>query len=166
MRKRVLVFSDSHGDSERLEDALRLGLKKGRADIAVHLGDGHEDFDRLRSLLEATHTEGLCVQGNQDWFCLAPLAIEFEVNGVVFFACHGHTLGVKTGLERLWYTAMEKGASVALYGHTHIPREELRDGVLLLNPGSVKDRGTFTNACTELLIEEDGRISVNRIPWG
>lgn len=49
---------------------------------------------------------------------------------------HGHNYGVKSGFSRLLFKASSLDAGVAVFGHTHEPYIDRRDGVLLLNPGS------------------------------
>ena len=49
------------------------------------------------------------------------------VAGVLFFYTHGHHYGVKRGSERLAQCAGDRGADVALFGHTHV--RELQRGV-------------------------------------
>ena len=65
--------------------------------------------------------------------------------GVLFFYTHGHHYGVKMGSERLAECAGERGADVALFGHTH--RRELVRGVgtaaTVFNPGSLRDGGSY-----------------------
>ena len=58
-----------------------------------------------------------------------------QAEGVKIFACHGHRYSVKTTLARLAEKASGEGCAVALYGHTHTAREDVIDGVTLLNPG-------------------------------
>ena len=60
----------------------------------------------------------------------------FNVIGTVIFAVHGHRYHVKNGLLSLRYAALEQGAHIALFGHTHCPYCEFRDGLWLLNPGA------------------------------
>ena len=63
----------------------------------------------------------------------------FRSNGPMFFACHGHRYGVKMNPLSLLYRAKEMGASAAFYGHTHIPALDREEGVLLANPGALRD---------------------------
>ena len=70
----------------------------------------------------------------------------YDLNaGVLFFYTHGHHYGVKMGSERLAECAGERGADVALFGHTH--RRELVRGVgtaaTVFNPGSLRDGGSY-----------------------
>ena len=58
------------------------------------------------------------------------------IEGVKIFACHGHRYGVKQSLVKLAARAKELGCTIALYGHTHDAREDVIDGVTLLNPGT------------------------------
>lgn len=41
------------------------------------------------------------------------------------------------GLERLIEEAKLRKADIAFYGHTHRPLIELRDGIMVINPGSL-----------------------------
>ena len=62
---------------------------------------------------------------------------EFTAQGVKIFYTHGHYYGVKSGLYTFACAARERGAQVALYGHTHNALEDYDDGLYLLNPGSL-----------------------------
>ena len=50
---------------------------------------------------------------------------------------HGHRQGVKEDLERLYFTALEAGADLVLFGHTHRALHEQEGKVEFLNPGSI-----------------------------
>ena len=69
----------------------------------------------------------------------------YDLNAALFFYTHGHHYGVKMGSERLAECAGERGADVALFGHTH--RRELVRGVgtaaTVFNPGSLRDGGSY-----------------------
>ena len=53
------------------------------------------------------------------------------------FITHGHIYGVDGGrLDSLVYAAQERGAKLALYGHTHRAWYEELGGVQTLNPGT------------------------------
>ena len=60
-----------------------------------------------------------------------PIMADYAVlvlNGITFYAVHGHRLSELPSLP--------KGAAV-VYGHIHIPVADEKDGVFMLNPGSV-----------------------------
>lgn len=132
--KRVLVCSDSHGN----ERALRAAVEQERPDLLLHLGDGAEDLEGLRGTFP--ELEVRAVRGNCDWGSAAPLLRVTEVEGVRVFMAHGHQFDVKwdPSLLRLRYAALERGAGLALFAHTHSPRLEREAGMLVLNPGAME----------------------------
>ena len=60
------------------------------------------------------------------------------MEGIKIFYCHGHRYGVKDGREKLAAEAKRRGCGLALYGHTHIAMIDEIDGVMLVNPGSLR----------------------------
>ena len=53
------------------------------------------------------------------------------------------------------------GATVMLYGHTHIPVAERKDGIVFFNPGSMSlPKGGWPASYG---LYEDGRLSVHRV---
>ena len=149
---KLCVFSDSHGYTRKMLQAIR----HEQPDMLVFLGDGSRDFDVIRSsfpLLPA-----LDVKGNCDTMSDAPLFLVFTVQGVKIFMAHGHRYDVKydPDLDGLWNAAKRTGADVALFGHTHQAYSRTRDGVLILNPGSVGENNNPSYAV--LLIQKNGKI--------
>ena len=47
--------------------------------------------------------------------------------------------GVKSGLTQLIGKGLEVGATVILFGHTHLPAVVSSAGMLLVNPGALKE---------------------------
>lgn len=77
------------------------------------------------------------VRGNCDWGGGADQLL-IDVDGVRFFLTHGHSYGVKTGLQALVQESIQKGAQVVCYGHTHIAHWELvKEGLWAMNPGTI-----------------------------
>lgn len=148
-----LIFSDAHG---RNDGMLRALARQPKApDGVIFLGDG------LRQM-EPGMFGGVplfCVRGNCDW--VAPLWANCPEEQLLSFAghrlllTHGAAYGVKSGLGLLETAAAEKGADIALFGHTHDPYlQVLPTGshvgdrvparpLYLFNPGSVGYGGTF-----------------------
>ena len=126
----VLVLSDSHGDVEVMA---RL-TEKHRPDRVLHLGDHFSDMAKLRLRFPEIPMEG--VRGNCDRPG-SPERLQLTLEGVRVLMVHGHGQGVKEDLERLYLTALEAGAALALFGHTHRPLRTRKGAVTLLNPGSV-----------------------------
>lgn len=127
---RILVTSDTHGDSASLRRAV---LSQPKADIVIHLGDGGDDVERVRSSFpERTFLQ---VRGNCDWGSALPQTGEFEAGGKKIFYTHGHMYGVKSGDYTIISEARSRGADILLFGHTHQPREGYEDGLYIMNPG-------------------------------
>ncbi len=165
MTKRVIVVSDSHGNADSLRDAFAQAFRHGNIDAAVFLGDGMHDFDDVKQELYRRGVVCYAVRGNNDWATAEPVEAVFTVNGVCFFACHGHTRQVKYGLDRLWYAARERGAKVALYGHTHRERLDNEDGLTLLNPGAVCERSKLRSAYAEVTVEDNSCVTAKHVKW-
>ena len=106
---RLLVLSDSHGRKNLLLQVVELHPE---ADAVIFLGDGERDIDFLKEL----HP---------------------EIKLYAVYAVHGHYESVKYSLAVLMQKAHNCSASIALYGHTHVPDTKYEDGILYVNPGSI-----------------------------
>ena len=113
---KILVVSDVHG---RLRD-LRWLLNNETADAMFYLGDGLYDLNAALELRKEPVPYPIYrVAGNCDMNYNEPSEGMVPFGGVLFFYTHGHHYGVKMGSERLAECAGERGADVALFGHTH-----------------------------------------------
>ncbi len=135
---RLLILSDTHGSTGALSRALDA---QPHVEYILHLGDGAADMEDFLPTLTRSHV--YTVAGNCDFFCNAPDAYELRVGGVPLFMTHGHAFGVKHGLGALEAEARRRGMAAALFGHTHQPLCEYRDGIYLINPGSLRHTGTY-----------------------
>ena len=144
-----LIFSDSHGRTEGMELALERQIR--RPDGILFLGDGLRDMTRL------DFDGGILydVAGNCDWFSglcggdSAPTERILSLEGHTLLMTHGHLYGVKGGQGALLSHAVEVGADLVLYGHTHIPHAScipagtqvgntvLQHPIHFFNPGSI-----------------------------
>lgn len=138
---RVGVIADTHlprKGSVELPEIVHSDLQK--TDLILHAGDfkTKEAWETIRNLgppLEA-------VTGNVD----SPELTEIlgtekvvEAKGFRIGLTHGHG-NRKTTRERAWATFEQDRVDVIVYGHSHIPFVGVRDGVLVLNPGSPTDK--------------------------
>ncbi|MBQ3064333.1 MAG: metallophosphoesterase family protein [Clostridia bacterium] len=143
----ILIFSDSHGNPDRVAEV----LARNAARHVFFLGDG------LRDLAFAPLGGRMvyCVRGNCDWTGLDDTPDEGVemIDGLRIFYTHGHKYGVKSGLGAAIVAAAARNADVLLYGHTHNALEEtllagtaLGDGstlkkpLLIICPGALGDR--------------------------
>lgn len=127
----VLILSDSHGFLEYMKAA----METIRPDAVIHLGDCWRDGSKLQELYPDVPVYH--VPGNVDFGCDAPRELHLTLEGHSVMVCHGDRYGVKMTLARLEHAARQAGAELALYGHTHIARQDKLEGLTLLNPGSI-----------------------------
>ena len=128
---KIAVFSDSHGYTK----AMLACAQNEQPDMIIHLGD--HALDAQVFVREFPKTPLYVVRGNCDVFSTEPEQVIIEAEGKRIIAFHGHTKGVKLGLQNALYAAREVGADILLFGHTHIPLCDERYGIRILNPGTV-----------------------------
>ncbi len=128
---KLLIFSDSHGMVEPMADI----AQKEQPDAIIHLGDTTRDAENLDRMLGNIT---ICIlPGNNDFFATYKKEKAVCFDGLRLFLCHGHTLQVKQSLIPLRERAKQQACAAALFGHTHQPLSEIRDGIWLFNPGSL-----------------------------
>lgn len=123
------VISDTHRNISSIE---LLGDKIKVMDMLIHLGDNVDDISIIKK-----HYKGkiINVKGNCD-FSNTPIDRVEDIGGKVVFLTHGHRYSVKDNLYKLKSKALETGAHIVLYGHTHIAKIDFNDGIWYINPGS------------------------------
>jgi uncharacterized protein len=121
------VISDTHGllRPEAIE-ALR-----GSQHI-IHAGDVGEAeiLEKLAAITPVT-----AIRGNVDkgaWARGLPETEVVEIGGISIYVLHD--------LAQLNLKPAAAGFRVVIYGHSHVPKQETRDGVLYFNPGSAGPR--------------------------
>ncbi len=143
---KILVMSDSHGRDEYVYSIIAENMD---ADVIIHLGDGPNDIDNSQLPMVKIFK----VRGNCDFTFTLPTQLIEDIGGYKFSITHGHEFGVKQGLGAYLSNAKVNNCDVALYGHTHIPFYEERDGVHLFNPGAVR------NGSYGIIEIDDGKIT-------
>lgn len=123
----VGVISDTHGLLRpQAIDALR------GSDMIIHAGDvgNAEVIDRLGSIAAT-----FVVRGNIDkgqWAARLPTTELVAIGELYFFVLHE--------ISQLELDPAAAGFAAVVFGHSHQPLIETRDGVLFLNPGSAGPR--------------------------
>jgi uncharacterized protein len=117
------VISDTHG----LLRPEALEALKG-SDFIIHAGDigRPEILKTLQNIAPVT-----AVRGNIDrssWARKLPACNVLEAGGVSIYILHD--------VERLDLKPEASGFAAVIFGHSHITKQELKDGVLYFNPGS------------------------------
>jgi uncharacterized protein len=127
---KLLVVSDSHGLTSELKRIREKHMNE--VDFMIHCGDSE-----LQA--EDPALEGyVVVRGNCDFYNDLPEEVIQTVGEIDVFVTHGHHYQVKSSLMSLSYRAQELKAQIACFGHSHILGAEMIDGVLFLNPGSIR----------------------------
>jgi len=155
---KILVFSDSHGETREM--ARVIGTTTDAAGV-IFLGDNVRDIEKVAAL--HPHLPYYFVAGNCDFMSKAPNEACVELGGVKIYICHGHRHGVKSGLGHLAEFARQIGAQAAFYGHSHIAAQGEKNGITLLNPGSITEPRGDIGASYALVEIEGGRISTRII---
>lgn len=149
---KLVIVSDSHNTPRALKSILRA---EKDANALLYLGDGLRDLDL--ALTEQPGLRAYAVAGNCDFGALEPQDGLVAFEKLVVYYTHGHNHSVKYDLDVLARAAQARGAEIALFGHSHIPHNEQRDGVLLFNPGSCS-RNTNGSKSYGVLVLENGKI--------
>jgi putative phosphoesterase len=138
---RIFVLADTHDHLPANLEALAEG-----ADEIWHLGDACASS--VLQILEQIGLPVTVVRGNCDSNLEWPLTVDLRRNGVRFRLVH------------IPPDRTPENIDVLLHGHTHVPRNERREGILFLNPGCVTrpNRGVAASVA-HLEIAADGNIS-------
>jgi len=140
----VGVISDTHGLLRPEAIAALRGV-----DRIIHAGDigAPEILTTLGEMAPVT-----AVRGNNDkgaWARAIPLTQVVDADGALIYVIHDvGELDVDPGAG---------GFGVVIAGHSHQPRNEVRDGVLWFNPGSAGPRRFKLPIALGLLTIEAGR---------
>lgn len=132
---RALIVSDTHGMVDEV-------TKIVRAVPMVNKGFHCGDF--CVSPLTEPFRNMVLVKGNNDFQADVPYDQLVEWAGLRIFVTHGHKYAVEHSLLQLKYKAQEVQADVVMFGHTHYPLCLKEDGMILINPGSLKRPRGFT----------------------
>ena len=156
MSTRIVVFSDTHCHRwDEVHPDIRVAVAE--ADIAVHCGDlvRMDVVDGLRGAAK----RAVVVHGNSDPPDVRraiPYVRTLEVEGARIGVIHPAWGGPEFPPEDLLGDFTEQVDAI-LFGHTHEPLNEVRDGVLYLNPG--QGYPSFMVAATiAVLTIDNGRL--------
>jgi hypothetical protein len=128
---RIFVVSDTHG---RINEFIKKVEYLEKPDMIIHLGDYIEDGIEIEKRLNINTIK---IRGNCDFYTEKKNEETIlNIGDKRIFLTHGHKYNVKMGILNLYYAGKEENADLILYGHTHIPSIEKKDGMIFLNPGS------------------------------
>jgi len=124
-------MSDSHGWNDAMLDITALESP----DVILHLGDKYTDCECLERMFPEIPLR--TVKGNCDSGRAMLDMDEFTLEGKRFFMTHGHLFNVKMGKTKIIDAAKKRGVDILLFGHTHTPFYDIKNGLTILNPGCV-----------------------------
>jgi uncharacterized protein len=120
------------------------------SDYIIHAGDigAPEILEKLATVAPVT-----AIRGNIDkaaWARTLPETDVFELDGISIYILHD--------LAQLDLKPAAAGFSAVISGHSHIPKQETRDGVLYFNPGSAGPRRFKLPITLGKLIVDHGKV--------
>jgi|SRR5271167_171366 len=141
------VISDTHG----LLRPEALETLRGSEHI-IHAGDvgAPEILETLATLAPLT-----AIRGNIDKAAWSSKLAETEVVEIA-----GISIYVLHDLAQLDLKPDAAGFDVVIYGHSHVPKQETRDGVLYFNPGSAGPRRFRLPVSLGRVLVENGKARV------
>lgn len=147
----VGVISDTHG----LLRPEAVEALQGSEHI-IHAGDvgAPEILEKLGAIAPVT-----AIRGNVDkgaWARKLPETEVVEVAGVSIYVLHD--------LGQLDLEPEDAGFNVVVYGHSHVPKQETRHGVLYFNPGSAGPRRFKLPVTIGKLTIREGEVRAEIIP--
>jgi uncharacterized protein len=139
------VISDTHG----LLRPKALATLQGSAHV-IHAGDIGDPaiLDQLAGIAPVT-----AVRGNIDrgaWAREIPATNVLEVGGISIYVLHD--------LQQLDLKPEAAGFAAVVSGHSHIPKQETKNGVLYFNPGSAGPRRFKLPVSVGRLMVKDGMV--------
>jgi len=146
------VISDTHGLLRpQAIEALR------GSDQILHAGDvgAPEILEALAKIAPVT-----AIRGNVDtgrWARALPATELVEIGGISIYMLHD--------LGQLDLKPEAAGFRVVVYGHSHQPKIEERNGVLYFNPGSAGPRRFSSPVSLGKLTIDAGKIRAELVEW-
>jgi putative phosphoesterase len=139
------VISDTHG----LLRPEALTALQG-SDYIIHAGDIGDPaiLDTLAKIASVT-----AVRGNVDraaWAKKIPETSVLEIDGLDIYVLHD--------VSQLDLKPKAAGFAAVISGHSHIPKQEMKNGVLYFNPGSAGPRRFKLPVSVGRLLVEAGKV--------
>jgi putative phosphoesterase len=145
------VISDTHG----LLRPEAVAALRGAQHI-IHAGDvgAPTILEALAAIAPVTAVRGNIDKG--EWARRLPETEVLEIGDVSVYVLHD--------LGRLDLNPRTAGFAAVVSGHSHVPKQEMRQGALYLNPGSAGPRRFQLPVSLARLLVERGRVRAESIP--
>ena len=160
------MVSDTHGNREYLRKAAERLVKK-KAVAIVHLGDDYDDVTVLSELeIEVLQVPGVFSKYYQDPNIPNRQIHEFNgINVLVSHTVESHRNDLPSDMKPEEIVE-KKRAQVVLFGHTHIPLLEEKQGILYMNPGHLKEKDKRGSRPSYGIVDfEEGKVTARTIDF-
>ncbi len=162
---RIGVLADTHIHDERHSLPAALLAAFAGVDAILHAGDiACSAILEALAVIAPVHA----VYGNVDPSTLQralPDRLVLTIGDVRIGLTHGHLgPGISTPDRAFLYFAGVENLQVVVFGHSHVPHNEMRDSVLVFNPGSATQRRRQPWPSFGLLTIEAGLVQGTIIP--
>lgn len=153
--KKIVILSDTHSNLKAVNSVKPIAIE---SDYVLHAGDGVKDL----SIFSDCNATVLGVDGNCDagYLCITERVIEIESRRI--FLTHGHLYGVKRNCDELIKRAKELNCDIAIYGHTHKAIIQEKDGLLIINPGSLSRLNIDKSICYLVIDNSKAVATLNK----
>lgn len=133
----IAVLSDTHLRAGRTLPTF-VWEHLNQADLILHAGDltNMGLFEDLSSIAPVRAVQGNC----DDWDVLLPDQDVFECELLRIGLIHGNSGRGKSTPERAYNAFIDSKVDIIVFGHSHSPYLEWKNGILLFNPGSPTDK--------------------------
>ena len=118
MNMKILLVSDSHSDYASLD---RLAAMYPEMDLYLHAGDSEQDEWSIKPFIS--------VRGNCDHYYDFPIFLIIPSPYGNIFVQHLPFISKSV--------IAEHNAKIVIHGHTHTRRNEMKNGILYVNPGAI-----------------------------
>ena len=157
---RIAVLSDTH---------LRVGKSLPRyvweqltqIDLILHAGD----LTHIGLLEELSYIAPVrAVRGNcDDWDASLPSRDVIECETYRIGLIHGDSGKGKSTPDRAYLAFKDSPVNLIVFGHSHVPFMEWREGILMFNPGSPTDKRRELQYSFGILNIQQGQLSAKHL---
>ena len=124
---RIIIASDTHGRTNILD---LIPYYYEDVETFIHCGDVGQDPDYFE--------KWKFVSGNNDFYYDLPEAIVVKAENHRILVIHSDQFYYHNRKKGLVKLAKKHNCDIVCYGHTHISDIDEMDGILLINPGSLR----------------------------
>lgn len=152
---KMIVMSDNHASRGKMQAII--DQFRPQVDYIIHCGDS--EFPAQDAIWDQVD---IAVAGNMDFDPQYPATkLVSTLYGSIFVA-HGHRHEVNFGKDHLRALAKKSGYRFVFHGHTHQLYSDYEEGILFLNPGSLRQsRGPIKDLTFALVEINEAQISVD-----